>query len=114
MFEIMHYSRYVTDGTSVFSKERTYPLAPNKHKVKQYNQFFMTSDSGTATFVSTGDIKRLIEVPVVPDVPVVSKSRGKTVLHRSSGKTFGSMKAACEAFDIKLAQLKSSPEFVIA
>jgi hypothetical protein len=108
MFQIKHYSSYVTDGSSVFSKERAYPLAPCKHKDKQYSQFFMTSDNGITAFVSTIDIKRLMEVPVA------TKARGKAVLHRSSGKTFGSMKAACEAFDIKLTQLKSSPDFVIA
>ena len=107
MFDIKHYSRYVTDGTYVFSKERIYPLIPCKHKDKQYNQFFMTSDNGITMLVSTADIKRLMEVPVV------TKARRKSVLHRSSGKTFCSMKAACEAYNMKLAQLKSSPEFVI-
>jgi hypothetical protein len=107
MFQIKHYSRYVTDGTYVFSKERIYPLTSCKHKVKRYDQFFMTSNNGITMFVSTIDIKRLMEVPVV------AKARGKAVVHCSSGKTFGSMKAACEAFDIKIGQLKSSPEFII-
>jgi hypothetical protein len=108
MLNIQHFSRYVTDGSSVFFKERMYPLVPRMHKVKHYKQFFMIDDTGMAVFLSMDDIQRYVQVPCLN-----IKTRGKTVLHTSSGKTFGSMKAACQAFNIKLSKLKSSADFII-
>lgn len=113
MFTIKHYSKYVHDGANVFTKDRLFPLTPDAHKVKKYKQYFMMSDAGISSFVSFSDILKytINECPVSKSPS--AKGRGKTVLHRSSGKTFGSMKAACDAHNIKISQLKSSPDFVI-
>lgn len=113
MFTIKHYSKYVHNGVDVVSKDRLFPLTPVFHKVKKYKQFFMVSDDGVSSFVSFSDILKytINECPVSKSPS--AKGRGKTVLHRSSGKTFGSMKAACDAHNIKISQLKSSPDFII-
>jgi hypothetical protein len=113
MFTIKHYSDYVHNGVNVFSKVRLFPLTPVAHKVKKYKQYFMVSDTGVASFVSFKDILNSVSTSPVSKSPS-AKGRGKTVLHRSSGKIFGSMKAACDAHNIKIAQLKSSPDFVIS
>jgi hypothetical protein len=110
MFTIKHYSDYVHDGVNVFSKVRLFPLTPVAHKVKKYKQYFMVSDAGVASFVSFKDILDKLSQRVESS----SKSRSKKVIHRSSGKKFGSMKAACDSYKITVAQLKSSPDFVIA
>ena len=120
MFTIKQYSNYVHNGVNVFSKVRLFPLTPVAHKVKKYKQYFMVSDTGVASFVSFKNIlDKLTQIESPVSKSPVSKSpsakgRGKTVLHRSSGKIFGSMKAACDAHNIKIAQLKSSPDFVIS
>lgn len=118
MFTIKHYSNYVHNGTDVFAKERLFPLVPVVHKVKKYKKYFMTSDDGIVSFVGFKDILKYTNVESPVSGSPVSKSpsgkgRGKKVFHRSSGETFGSMKAACEAHNIKVSQLKSSPDFVI-
>lgn len=113
MFTIKHYSNYVHNGADVFTKERLFPLVPAAHKVKKYKQYFMTSDDGIVSFVSFKDILKYTNHESPVSKSPSAKGRGKTVLHRSSGKTFGSMKAACEAHNIKISQLKSSPDFVI-
>jgi hypothetical protein len=110
MFTIKQYSNYVHNGVDVFSKDRLFPLTPVAHKVKKYKQYFMVSDTGVASFVSFKDILDKLSHRIESS----SKSRGKTVIHRSSGKKFGSMKAACDSYNIKITQLKSSPDFVIA
>jgi hypothetical protein len=109
MFTIKYYSQYVTDGSTVFGEKTLYPLTPRAHPSKGYKQFFMKGDSGNSRFVGVDELKSYIQ----KQTETSAKSRGKTVLHRSSGKTFSSMKSACEAFGIKLVELKSSSDFVI-
>ena len=107
MADIKNFSRYAFDGTRVLMKPRMYPIAPALHKIKKHERFFLTDDAGTTRFVDINDIRRLVvEVPK-------SAGRGKTVLHRSTGKKFGSMKSACEAFGISVQTLKSSSDFEI-
>lgn len=106
MFAIKHYSKYVHNGSKVYSKERLFPLIPDVHKTKKYDRYFMVSDSGVASFVSLKNILAFTE-------SVSSKSRRKTIVHKLSGRKFQTMKAACEAFGISTQHLKSSPDFDI-
>ena len=102
MFGIRHFSEYVTDGTEVYSKNRMFPVTPRIHPAKRYKQYWIRQDNGDVKFVS----QRMIDTLTI-------KSRGKSVTHLPTGKTFGSMKEACAIHKISVAQLKTNKDFSI-
>ena len=104
------FSNYVSDGISVFTKVRQYPLASSVHPTKKYRRFFMVDDSGIERVVSARYLKNIV---VRPSSPVETKSRGKRVLHRSTGAIYGSIKAAAEATGTSVAKVKSNADFEI-
>lgn len=116
---ITGFSKYTLDGKSIYINERNYPLkSVNKNGV---SYFFMIDDFNTYHKMTLKNIQRLVETPTImqtnlvesPSVVTSSKSRGKRVLHKSTGNIYGSMKSASETHGISLAKLKSSEDFEI-
>lgn len=110
---ISGFSKYTLNGKSIHINERNYPLkSVNKNGI---TYFFMVDDYNTYHKMNLKNIQRLVETPtIISSSPVAgSKSRGKRVLHKSTGNIYGSMKSASETHGISLAKLKSSEDFEI-
>jgi hypothetical protein len=106
MLNIKYYPKYLwSDGGDVFSKDGLYPVTPRT--TRGFKQFFLEHENGTKTFVNIDTLKTLVEKSA-------PKSRGKTVLQKSTGKKFSSIKEAVESSGLTAAKLKTNDDFVIS
>jgi len=108
MLNIKYYPKYLwSDGGDVFSKDGLFPVTPRVHPSKGFKQFFLEHENGTKTFVNIDTLKTLVEKSA-------PKTRGKTVLQKSTGKKFSSIKEAVESSGLTAAKLKTNDDFVIS
>lgn len=121
------FSKYVSDGKSVFTKDRRYPLAPSIHPTKKFTRFFMVDDAGMEHAVSVRVLNSIVDrssspaettplekqIKVDRSSPVENKTRGKRVLNRSTGEIYGSIKSAADAVGMTVNKIKSNKDFEI-
>ena len=107
MFEIRYFVDYVTDGATVYTKSRLFPVTPRNHPTRGFKQYFLRQDNGDVKFVSRKMIEKLTMKPR-------NDTRGKTVTHLPTGKIYLSMKEACEKNNLSISKLKANKDFVIS